>query len=434
MMSSGRAAPGMLSGHPMMMAGLLLAFGACGDHGTQSPGPPPPPPPSPPPLSGRLLHMFAPGTVGFYYGPPTLVGDHIYIGTSRGVNYPVYAGNAFYKLTLALVKVWEHPLGSKEVRGGATLDSQGNIYFVVEEGRTPGNTSNASLSLYSIDSNGAFRWSKPVLTHDPMVGMENPAIAVDNTIYVGGRELYAFAVDGQLKWSHLVGGFIINAPIIDPAGNIYLQAVGSIVSVTPTGTRRWTFATSGEYLSSPAFSADYSSVFVAVHDKVYRLRSSTGEKLWEFTPPGMTGEFRATPAVDAGDNVYLGTKADTQSVFYAIKADGSGLLWQNPVGGDLYSSPALGDDGTLYVGSESARQLHALDLRNGAEKWSTPLLGDATWSSPVIAPGGTLYIASIDVQGKGGALYAFRTDAGGLMPNAGSPRFHEGNASTGRRQ
>lgn len=405
----------------------LLGIACGGDPASQAG------PPDPGPLSPRLLHTLKPGAVGFYYNPPTLVGDYIYIGTSRGVNYPVYSGNAFYKLTLGLNKVWEFQLGNKEVRGGATLDGLGNIYFVVEEGRTPGNTSNASLVLYSLSNSGAFRWVQPLLTHDPMTGMENPAVAADNTIYVGGNQLYAFDSDGNPKWSYMLGSAIMNAPIIDPSGNIYFQRLGSIVSLTSGGTQRWIVATTGESLSSPAFATDYATVFVAVHDKVYRLATSNGAKVWEFTPAGMTGEFRATPAVDANNNVYIGTKADSQSVLYAIKADGSGLLWQNPIHADLYSSPALGNDQTLYVGSEGAR-LHALDLATGVARWSSPLYNDVTWSSAAISSDGTLYIGSMDYQGVGGAVYAFDTDATDLMPNAGSARFHGGNASTGRRQ
>ena len=154
------------------------------------------------------------------------------------------------------------------------------------------------------------------------------------------------------------------------------------------------------------------------------------------SPPGSL-EFRASPAIDDNDNVYLGTKNDAGSVFYAIRADGSGVLWQNAIGADLYSSPAIGNDRTLYVGSEVAAggnaNLHALDMATGAEKWSSPLRADVTWSSVAIADDGTLYIASMDVEGNGAGMYAFRTDATGLLPNAGSPRFHGGNSNTGRR-
>lgn len=425
-----------LTRRPIVAIALLGAIVSCGGHDDagSTTGPT-----NQPTLSPRLLHSFLPGSIGFYYAPPTLVGNAIYIGTSRGVEYQPGADNAFYKLSLTLTKVWEFPLGAKEVRGGATIDAAGNVYFAVEEGRLR-QTSNPSVFwLYSLDPNGALRWTRMIRRVLPMYGMNNVAIATDNTIYVGGDKFYAFDSDGNVKWrypSDLVSLLVLNAPIIDPAGNIYFSSLNAIVSLTPTGSLRWSVATRGEYFSSPAFSTDYSKVFVAVQDTVYGLTASTGARVWAFSPPGMAGVFRATPAVDDGDNVYLGNKADSASVFYAIRADGSGLRWQRAIGSDLYSSPAIGNDRTVYVGSEFAAgmNLHALDLATGATKWSSPLRADATWSSPAISDAGTLYIASMDVNGTGAGVYAFRTDATGLLLNAGSPRFHGGNANTGRRE
>ena len=386
----------------------------------------------------RLLYSFSQGSAGFYYNPPTLVGNYIYIGTSRGFLYDVASDNYFFKLNLNLTKVWEYPLGNKEVRGGATLDGSGNIYFVIEEGRLKGDNSNSKLYLYSLDNNGVFRWSKIITSSVSSMGMPNPAIAADNTIYIGGDKFYALDTSGNEKWNYGNNMTIMNAPIIDPNGNIYFSANGSVISLDQNGTERWTFATSGEFFSSPAFSVDYSKIFVAVENKVYSLETSTGNKVWEFTPTGMVGWFRATPAVDDNNNVYIGTKADNNSVFYAIKADGSGILWKNEIGADLYSSPALGNDNTVYVGSEfsggSGIRFHALDMTTGNTKWSASLSADPTWSSPAISDKGTLYIASMDYLGTGGGVYAFRTDSTGLLPNAGSPRFHGGNSNTGRRE
>ncbi|MFQ6052378.1 MAG: hypothetical protein ACE5K4_11905 [Candidatus Hydrothermarchaeota archaeon] len=107
--------------------------------------------------SERLLNSFTQGSSGYYYNPPTLVGNYIYIGTSRQLNNDPANDNYFFKLDLNLNKIWEYSLERKEVRGGATLDSAGNIYFVVEEGRNKGDTSNSTLHLYSLDSNGNFR-------------------------------------------------------------------------------------------------------------------------------------------------------------------------------------------------------------------------------------------------------------------------------------
>ncbi len=388
---------------------------------------------------GSLLYSFSQSSVGFYYNPPTLVDNYIYIGTSRCLGCSVASDNHFFKLNLDLTKAWEYSLGNKEVRGGATLDSKGNIYFVVEEGRLTGDNRNSILYLYSLDNNGAFRWSK-IITPSGCgcnVGMSNPAISVDDTIYIGGSKFYAFDANGNEKWTYENNMIIMNAPIIDPNGDIYFSTSWGVISLNPNGVARWFLSTAGLlYASSPAFSTDYSKIFIGVGNKIYCLQTSTGIKVWEFTPPGMIGDFRATPAVDSNDNVYIGTKADNSSVFYAIKSDGSGLLWSNAIGADLYSSPALGNDNTLYVGSEysSGKRLHALDMTTGNTKWSSSALGaDATWSSPAITNTGTLYIASMDYMGSGGGVYAFRTDSTGLLPNAGSARFHGGNENTGRR-
>lgn len=397
----------------------------------------------------RQLESFSQGSSGYYYNPPTLVDDHIYIGTSHKLHRAPANDNYFFKLDSNLNKVWDYALGNKEVRGSATLDSVGNIYFVVEKDRLYSDTSNSTVFLYSLDFNGTFRWAKEIVSSPNVFhsGMYNLAIATDDTIYVGGgTKFYALDTDNNEIWTFTDPsiGDIVNAPIIDADGNIYFSSFGAFVSLTSTGNKRWTFSTSGlvEHLSSPAFSTDYTKLYVGAGDTVYCLETDTGNKVWEYTPAGITGMFRATPAVDDENNVYIGTKDSENSVFYAIKADGSGILWQNKIGGDLYSSPALGDDNTVYVGSEFISpgirfiRLHALDMTNGATKWSAYLSsGDVVWSSPAIADDGTLYIGTMaTAELTTGAVYAFRTDSTGLLPNAGSPRFHEGNASTGRRE
>jgi hypothetical protein len=85
--------------------------------------------------SDRIIASFTPGSSYFYYNSPTLVDDNIYVGTSRKAKDNPVDDNYFFKLDTDLNKIWEYPLYLSEVRGGATLDSEGNIYFVVEEGK-----------------------------------------------------------------------------------------------------------------------------------------------------------------------------------------------------------------------------------------------------------------------------------------------------------
>ena len=420
----------MLGTKRVLVAVAVGVIEGCGGEKPTGPAPPPPPPPT------RLVAEFKPGNLGFYYGPPTLVGGAVYAGTSRGIRFRWADTNAFYKLTAAaLAKVWEFPLGAKEVRGGAALDPAGNVYFFVEEGRGIDNSNPSTFWLYSLDPSGTLRWTKEVRRTGPTTGMNNPAIATDGTIYILGDYFYAYAPDGSLRWRYREASAYLgmNAPIIDQVGNLYFSASGSVVSLSPSGTKRWSVATTGEYFSSPAFSVDQSKIFVGVGNRVLCLASATGAVVWTFTPAGNPGTFRATPAVDDADNVYLGTKGDSLSTMYAIKADGSGTQWERKIGRDLYSSPAIGTDRTLYFGAEGAK-LWALDLATGAERWHEDLHRDATWSSPAVADDGSLYLGSMDLNGDGGAVYRFRTDSRGLLRGAGSPRFHGGNASTGRRE
>lgn len=397
----------------------------------------------------RQLHSFAQGTVGFYYNPPTVVNNFIYIGTSRGTRYQPANDNAFFKLDANLNKMWEFPLSIKEVRGAATLDQLGNIYFVV--GERPSAMQTSTLELYSLDNDGNFRWSKNISGYAVSAGMLNPAISVDSIIYVGGDDFYAFDINGNEVWRYTISNIsqpVMNAPIIDPLGNIYFLYLNKVISLDRNGVERWQYNSpeNCEALSSPAFSADYSKIYCPLYKSVYCLETINGNLEWVFNDPGMIGDFRATPAVDDNNIVYIGSHGiigDLSQSLYAIKANGSGFLWKTTFGSDLYSSPAIDNNRVLYVGSEGYEttsspnnRLHAIDMANGQIIWTAQLEMCVTFSSPAISNNGTLYIASMDyyAENRKGMVYSFRTNSSGLLPNAGSPRFHEGNASTGRRE
>ncbi|NQU16902.1 MAG: PQQ-like beta-propeller repeat protein [Candidatus Saganbacteria bacterium] len=399
-------------------------------------------------INSRLLYSFSQGSAGFYYASPTLVGDYIYIGTSRKFQNAHADDNYFFKLDKSLNKIWEYSLGTMEVRGSAVLDSSGNIYFVVEVGKIPDNAEIATDYLYSLDSSGSFRWRKLIRPPGGMntTGVFTPAISTNDVIYVGGDKFYAFNSDGTTRWTYGSNMVIRTAPAIDSSGNIYFGAPGSnftipaaVYSLTATGAARFVSVVGTindiHFTSSPAFSTDETKIYIGFNDIVYCFSTTDGSTVWSFTPPGIQGDFNATPAVDQNNNIYFGTKANQGSVFYAIKADGSALLWKNEINADLYCSPCLGNNGIVYVGSEysgNEQRLHAMNITTGATVWSSYLPYDTTWCSPVLSDEGILYVGTMSelVQGK---LYAFQTTSTGLLSNAGSPRFHGGNASTGRR-
>ncbi|MBE7454980.1 MAG: PQQ-like beta-propeller repeat protein, partial [Kofleriaceae bacterium] len=76
----------------------------------------------------------------------------------------------------------------------------------------------------------------------------------------------------------------------------------------------------------------------------------------------------------------------------ALAADGS-KRWELRVGGDLDAAPAVGEDGTIYIGSDDDA-LHAVNP-DGSVRWKLVTGGDVRGPA-AIAPDGTIYVGSYD--------------------------------------
>ena len=76
--------------------------------------------------------------------------------------------------------------------------------------------------------------------------------------------------------------------------------------------------------------------------------------------------------------------------------------WVFKTGNSVYSSPAIGPDGTIYVGSLDGK-LYALNP-NGTAKW-TFAANDFIGPSPAVDANGTIYVGSKDYN-----LYAINPD------------------------
>ena len=93
----------------------------------------------------------------------------------------------------------------------------------------------------------------------------------------------------------------------------------------------------------------------------------------------------------------------------------------------MSSSPAIGSDGTVYVGSED-NKLYAINGKTGVKLWEFET-GSWVLSSPAIGSDGTVYVGSEDYK-----LYAIKTDSKGLAkspwPMRGQNAQHTGRTST----
>lgn len=103
------------------------------------------------------------------------------------------------------------------------------------------------------------------------------------------------------------------------------------------------------------------------------------------------------PAIGSDGTIYIGSANKTN--FHAINPDGT-LKWTYTGLTDVaYGGASIGSDGTIYVGSKD-KYLHAINP-NGTQKWKFNLGGAVIYSTPAIASDGTIYIGS-----DGGKLFA----------------------------
>ena len=112
----------------------------------------------------------------------------------------------------------------------------------------------------------------------------------------------------------------------------------------------------------------------------------------------------SSPVLGADGTVYVGS---LDGYLYAIDTAGS-QRWNFKTNGTVFSSPVLGADGTVYVGSWDG-YLYAIDTAGG-QRWKFKT-NDFVVSSPVLGADGTVYVGSDD-----GYLYAIYTGANCSCP------------------
>jgi outer membrane protein assembly factor BamB len=110
---------------------------------------------------------------------------------------------------------------------------------------------------------------------------------------------------------------------------------------------------------------------------------------WVLRFPGSFNSSTAAPAIGRDGTIYVGTFLGKM---LAITPQGS-LKWTFDINCEIKSSPAIAADGTIYFGSRN-RKFYAL-TPDGKLKWMFPTGG---WvdSSPAIAADGTIYFGSAD--------------------------------------
>lgn len=139
------------------------------------------------------------------------------------------------------------------------------------------------------------------------------------------------------------------------------------------------------------------------------LAQQPGTKRWTFTTGG---KVTSSPAIGDDGTVYVGSQ---DKKLYAVSPSGS-KVWEFATKGSIAIAPAIGPDGTIYIASDG-NTLYAV-APDGKQRWQFST-GQPLVEPPAIGGDGTIYFSS-----PNGNLYAvnangsekWRINTGGSVP------------------
>lgn len=105
---------------------------------------------------------------------------------------------------------------------------------------------------------------------------------------------------------------------------------------------------------------------------------------WEYQTGG--DMISSSPAIGSDGTIYIGSN---DGYLYALNKNGT-RKWRFDAGSTIESSPAIDSDGMIYFGS-NAGEFFAL-FPTGTKKWSNAISTDKIQASPAIGTDGTIYI------------------------------------------
>ena len=99
----------------------------------------------------------------------------------------------------------------------------------------------------------------------------------------------------------------------------------------------------------------------------------------------------SSPAIGDDGTIYIGSH---DNYVYAFYPNGT-LKWRFQTGAWVHASPTIAADGTIYIGSDD-EYLYALNPENGSMIWRCPI--GYTWGSPTLGPDGTIYLGVWEME------------------------------------
>jgi len=254
-----------------------------------------------------------------------------------------------------------------------SIGPDGTVYCIVY----PDNNNDDGESFNAYDGQtGDLKWTFQLgNTVTNGVVVFDPAIGSDGTIYIAAEELenqfgHVYALDPstgsilrQSTWSQIVGFTPSAAPSMGPDGTIYVPSTADSepkiyafdsLTLNSTGI----FPTAQPLNVTISVGRDGTLYFTSADHYVYAFDGKTGATKWQYFVGG-SGVFGATSPIIGSDGiVYI---ANENGNIYALDSATGSLIWSYATD-PSYLNSALGADGTLVFGAQSANSNYLVAL------------------------------------------------------------------------
>jgi outer membrane protein assembly factor BamB len=183
-----------------------------------------------------------------------------------------------------------------------------------------------------------------------------PALGLGGTVlYVGSYDFNMYAVHtatGHMLWKAPLGGEVSASAAIGADGTVYVGTwKNNFFALNGlTGSVTWKLNSIGGFASGASISTS-GLVYISTSGTMYAVHGATGASVW--TAPDCGSPVSA--AVDANGIVY----GASDNYVCAVDGTTGDLQWMFQTGASVLSSPAIGAQGTLYIGSND-HNLYAL--------------------------------------------------------------------------
>jgi outer membrane protein assembly factor BamB len=284
---------------------------------------------------------------------PTLdASDNIYFGF--GANY-VYSINA---LTRSFN--WKYQTGA----GGAVpsmplLSDNNNIYFGANNGK-----------IYDLSGNGAI--AIPPIVPMYMLNAQHTGVSP----YYGPIQTPSLLRQANFTASNL---FVLPSIAIAGDGTLYLGTNNGYLTALNASdfTQKWSvrlnhasnnngfFTSPDSMYTTPSISSD-GTIYVGSNEGyLYAVNPSNGALKWKYNAGY---PLQSSPTLDKNNNIYFGAGTRVYSLGDAITYPFTRWLAPFDTSANVNSSPALGQNGFLYFGSDDG-YVYALNSLTGLLQW-----------------------------------------------------------------